>query len=246
MNTHYFIERVSILQIFDIENPVWSTCSKVLDVIILNFFFIICCIPIITIPASFTALYYTAMRLVSGNITYVHQDFFNSFKSNFKQGLLVGVIVFDAGVILAVLTYLSFVSNAYLGKAVLVVLDVFYVAALSYTFPILAKFNVETKEIFRNSAIMAVAHLPFTFLNLGVMFICTVPTYYTLPMKVIMLGFGCSAAAVLQSVWFNYIFKKYLDSETMKNDEIFKEEARIAKKEKKVKDNSISARAKKR
>ncbi len=240
------IERVSILRFFDIENPVWSTFSKVMDVIILNFFFIVCCIPVITIPASLTALYYTSMRLLSGNITYVHKDFFDSFKSNFKQGLLVGVLVFDAGVILAVLTYLSFASGSYLGKVVLTVLDVFFAASVTYTFPILAKFTVETKEIFRNSVIMAVVHIPFTFLNVGLLFICTVPVYYTLPMKVIMLFFGCSAAALLKSVWLNYIFKKYLDSETMKNDEIFREEERIAKKEKKAKDNSISARARKR
>ncbi|MCR4716651.1 MAG: DUF624 domain-containing protein [Lachnospiraceae bacterium] len=234
------------MKVFDIDNPVWSTCSKVLDVMILNFFFIICCIPIITIPASFTALYYTAMRFVSGNITYVYKDFFDSFKSNFKQGFLVGVLVFDAGVILAVLTYISFMANSYLGKVVFVVLDVFYAASLTYTFPILAKFTVETKELFRNSVIMAVANLPFTFLNLGVLFICTVPAYYTLPAKVVMLVFGCSLAAIIQSIWFNYIFKKYLDSETLKNNEIYKEEEKLAKKEKKMSEDSISVRARKR
>ena len=235
-----------VLQFFDIDNPIWSTLSKVLDVIILNFLFIICCIPIITIPASFTALYFTAMRFVSGDITYVYQDFFNSFKSNFKQGLVSGMIVFDAGVILGVLTWFSFSIESYLGKVVFVVLDIFYAAALTYTYPILAKFNVTNKNLFRNSALMAVANLPFTFLNLGILFICIVPAYYTLPAKVVLMVFGCSLAAILQSVWFNYIFKKYLDAETLKNKEIFDEEEALAKKEKKKAEGSISRHAGKR
>ncbi len=235
-----------ILQFFDIENPIWSTFSKVMDVIILNFLFVICCIPIITIPASFTALYFTSMRLIAGDITYVHQDFFSSFKSNFKQALVSGMIVFDAGVILGVLTWFSFSIESYLGKVVFVVLDVFYAATITYTYPILAKFTVSIKDLFRNSALMAVANLPFTFLNLGVLFICVVPAYYTLPAKVILLAFGCAAAAVLQSLWFNYIFKKYLDAETLKNKEIFEEEASLAKKEKKQNEGRISRHANRR
>lgn len=227
------------MHIFDIENPVWSTLSKLLDVMILNILFLLCCLPIVTISTSFTALYYTSMRMVSGNITYVSKDFFKSFKDNFKQAFVAGVIVFDIGVILAVFIYLSFLLNAYVGKVVSIVSALLVAAAVSYTFPALAKFTTTTSKLFYNSFAMAVLHIPFTILNLGVFFIAGLAAYMSFGFRLILLVFGCAAIALLQSLWFNYIFAKYMTEEELKRDEVYKTEERMAKKEKKAKEQRV-------
>lgn len=232
-------ERVSTLRIFDIENPVWSTLSKLLDVMILNVLFLLCCLPIVTISTSFTALYYTSMRMVSGNVTYVSKDFFKSFKENFKQAFVTGVIVFDIGVMLAVFIYLSFLLDAYVGKVVSIVSALLVSAAISYTFPALAKFNTTTSKLFYNSFAMAVLHIPFTILNLGTFFIAGLAAYMSFGFRLILLVFGCAAIALLQSVWFNYIFAKYMTKEELEQNQLYREEERMAKKEKKAKEQKV-------
>ena len=45
-------------RLFNIDNPVMQFLSKMFDLIVLNLIFILSCIPIITIGASISALYY--------------------------------------------------------------------------------------------------------------------------------------------------------------------------------------------
>ncbi len=224
------------MKVFDIDNPVWSTFSKIFDLIVLNIIFLISCIPIITISTAVTALYYTTMRIVSGNVSYVTRDYWKSFKENFKQALVTGVIVFDVGVILAFMTYLSYLSDAYLGKVVFTVADVLFAGAVSYIFPSLAKFKMDTGKLFYNSFLMTFVHVPFTILNLGVLFITGLGVYLSILVRVLLIFCGFSAIALLQSLWFNYIFAKYMSKEDIEREGVYREEEKLAKKEKKAKD----------
>lgn len=227
------------MKIFDIENPVWSTFSKVLDIIILNILFILCCLPVITISTSFTALYFTAMRIVSGNVTYVSRDFWNSFKQNFKQAFVAGIIVFDVGVILAVFTYLSFISNAYIGKVFFTILDILFVGMVSYVFPSLAKFNCTISELFHNSFLMTFVHIPFTILNLGVFLLTGIAAYLSIGVRALIVVCGFAVIALLQSLWFNYIFAKYMTKEERELNNMYRSEEKLAAKEKKAKEHQI-------
>lgn len=224
------------MRALDVENPVWSTLSKVVDIIVLNLLFVLFCIPIITIGPSATALSYTAMRLQSGNITYVWRDFWNSFKQNFKQAFVVEWIVFDIAVILAVFTYLM--SDSYVGHVVFLVLDVLYAAVVTYIFPSLAKFEMDTQTLLRNSCLMAVAHFPYTILNVviwGAIAFCAY--FYSLYMIVIFGLFGFASVVLVQSIWFNRIFAKYMSAEELEQNQIYREEERYAKAEKKRADS---------
>lgn len=224
------------MHIFDIDNPVWSTFSKIMDIIILNILFLIGCIPIITISTSFTAMYYTGMRIVSGDVVYVSKDFWNSYKTNFKQAFLTGVIVFDVGVILAVATYMTFYRESYVGKVLCVVLDVYYLGVVSYIFPLLAKFKTTVSTLFRNSMLMAIAHIPFTILNIGTFFIAGLTVYMYIGCLFIWAVGGIAALIVLQSLWFNYIFAKYMNQEDLELSDLYREEEKMAKQEKKTQD----------
>ena len=221
------------------ENPVIAFLNKMADLILLNLIFLLCCIPVVTIGPAITALYAVSLRSVRYGDGYVIQTFFRSFKQNFKQSVVVELIVFDAGVILAVLTYLSVIADSYLGKVVFIVGDILFAAVLTYVFPALAKFNVSTKKLFYNSAVMAVLHFPFTILNVGILFLAGVFAYYNFGVRMILLVFGVAAIAVLQSLWFNYIFAKYMTKEELQENEFYREEERRAKKEKKAAEKKV-------
>lgn len=220
---------------FDIDNPVWSKVSKVIDIIILNFLFLLCCIPVFTISTSFTALYFTALRIVSGTETYVSAEFFKSFKSNFKQAFLSGVIVFDGAVILAVITYFSYIYRIDILRAVMVVVDVMYAAVVSYVYPLLAKFTLSNRQLLLDSVLMAFRHFPYTLLNLAVWIGVGFCLYARMQTWAVFLVFGFALVALLQSLWFQRIFHKYMTGEEIALNEEFKEEEKMAKQEKKQK-----------
>ena len=74
------------------ENPVIAFLNKMADLILLNLIFLLCCIPVVTIGPAITALYAVSLRSVRYGDGYVIQTFFRSFKQNFKQSFVVGMI----------------------------------------------------------------------------------------------------------------------------------------------------------
>lgn len=90
--------------IFNYENPIFSFLGKVIDLISLSVLWVILCLPIVTIGPATTALYYTVVKVVRKERSYLFREFFKSFKSNFKYGALATIIV----VLLAAILWFDF------------------------------------------------------------------------------------------------------------------------------------------
>ena len=86
--------------LFNYDNPVWRFIGKFWDVLVVNLLWIICSIPIVTIGASTTAMYYVTLRLVRDEDGYTIRSFFKSFKDNFKQATAIWLIFLAVGLIL--------------------------------------------------------------------------------------------------------------------------------------------------
>ena len=80
-------------KIFDMDSPVMRFLSRMADLMIMNLVVTICCIPIVTIGASITAMHYVMLKLVRGEDGYIVKDFFKSFKQNFKQSTIIWLIM---------------------------------------------------------------------------------------------------------------------------------------------------------
>ena len=62
--------------LFNYDNPVWRFIGKFWDVLVVNLLWIICSIPIVTIGASTTAMYYVTLRLDRDEDGYTIRSFF--------------------------------------------------------------------------------------------------------------------------------------------------------------------------
>ena len=78
---------------FNLDNPVMAFMGKIADLIILNFIVILFSLPIFTIGASWTALYYVTLKMVRKEESYMFKDFWHSFKENFKQATIIWLLV---------------------------------------------------------------------------------------------------------------------------------------------------------
>ena len=79
--------------LFDLDNPVMRFLSRVADLLVLNLLFILCSIPIFTIGASITALYYCFFKMKDQEEGYLAKRFFKSFKENFKQATIMWLLL---------------------------------------------------------------------------------------------------------------------------------------------------------
>ena len=69
------------------DNKFFTFMGKVADLMILSILWLICSLPIVTIGASTSALYYSTLKIARKEDTYPTRMFFHSFKQNLKQGI---------------------------------------------------------------------------------------------------------------------------------------------------------------
>ena len=190
------------------DGPLMSLMTKIAYSAYLNILWFICCLPIITIGASTTALFYVTLKIAKneeGNIT---RAFFHSFKENFRQGTYIWLILLAAGAVLGIDGYILYhlrFSNTFwtIITAIFLVAAAAYVIILMYIFPLLARFQNTTLAMFKNSIIIGMRFLFCTALMAAI--------YYVMLLVVIrfftpMIIFGEGLCALLCSYLLSNIF----------------------------------------
>lgn len=147
--------------LFNMENPVWQFMGRVADIMILSFLWVLCSIPIVTMGASTTALYYVTLKIAEKREGYIIRGFFKSFKENFLQATLIWIIIL-AGFVITIIDIRFFATQK--GTINTIALVFFYamlfllLIANLYIYPVLARFANTTKRMFINTMIMAFSH----------------------------------------------------------------------------------------
>ncbi|WP_250278480.1 YesL family protein [[Clostridium] colinum] len=194
---------------FDLQSPVWQFLGKFFNACFLSIIYIIFCIPIFTIGAATTALYYALLKLNKDEESYLIRDFLKSFKQNFKQCTIVWFILFIIGIILIVdIYYFKFIPTT---KGLFIyylfcVLLLFFSIINLYIFPLIAKFENTTKNMFKFSFIMAIKHLGWTILMLIISTV-TIFSILRIPPALVFLP---GILAFFNSYVLNHIFDIYL------------------------------------
>ena len=74
------------------DNPLFTGLEYITNIIYASVLWILFSIPVITIGASSTALYYTVTKVIRHGRSYIFREFWQSFKSNLKQSTAVWLI----------------------------------------------------------------------------------------------------------------------------------------------------------
>ena len=147
----------------------------------LNLIWLVCSIPLFTVGASTTALYYVTLKIARGEETSsVVRMFFRSFRENFRQSTVLWLIMLAAGLLLAGDGYILFHLRASsagaaavfwtLLLAVLIVAAIAYVIVLFYIFPLIASVSNTNAAMLKYSFLIGVRYLFCTILMFGVNF----------------------------------------------------------------------------
>lgn len=208
---------------FNYDNPVWRFIGKFGDVILLNILWIVCCIPIFTIGASTTAVYYVTLKIARDEDGYTFRSFFKSFKENFKQSTIIwlillvagGIILFDLYFFIKVQTVASTLRTVML--AVFGGFGIIYLAISTYIFPLQSRFYNPIKKTFFNAFFMSIRHL---FHTIGMLAVDAVIVFLMFSYVPQLILFGFPLIAFFNSYIFNSIFKRYMPGEEREDHEM--------------------------
>lgn len=160
--------------IFAPDGKLFQFLNRLADLILLNVLWLFTSIPVFTIGASTTALYYVTLKGVRNEDNYIARSFFRSFRQNFRQATIIWSGLFLSGSILAYDYYISRQISAPIGlllRNLLAILGLFLIMFGCYVFPILGYFENTLQRTLKNAALMSMAHLFHTVLILIVLFL---------------------------------------------------------------------------
>ena len=196
--------------LFNPDNKFFTFMGKVADLMILNFLCII------------TAMYYTTMKMVKNEETYIVRGFFHSFRQNLKQGIIIHLIMLVLGLVLIFDLYFSRSMQGegsfykVLAYIFMVGLTVFAMV-FTYIYPVLAKFYNTIKHTFKNALLMSIRHLPYTLLMLAITIVpWIIGIFVNGALSMVVLFYflmGFSVVCYLHSIFFVKIFDKYIPQE---------------------------------
>ena len=166
---------------FGLDGKFFRALTKAGDFIILAVITFVFCLPVVTVGSAFTAAFYSGIKLVRDEESYVHKDFWKSFKMNFVEGFLLELI----HAVIGFLLYIDLRASAQWGLVqgsqvgvifIFVVVGVMaiWVAVMLYSFAMLSRYDNKLIVTLKNSLIISIHHLPQTV----IMLIATVGLIY--------------------------------------------------------------------
>ncbi|MCI9066338.1 MAG: DUF624 domain-containing protein [Lachnospiraceae bacterium] len=198
-------------KIFDMDSPVMRVLNRVGDLLILNVLMIVCCIPVITAGAAFTAMHYVLLKIVRGEEGYLIRGFFKSFRSNFRQATLIWLLMLLVVAVYVgdiwIFNYSGLVFPKPLIIAVAAVAFVLLMIAV-YVFPLQARFENSVKNTLKNAMLLAFANLPRTILMMACYILPLVLGYFSTYALLFVIMLGISAPAYAAAWIYSGIFKK--------------------------------------
>ena len=205
--------------IFNVDSGFNRTLTKIADMVLLSFYWLICCLPVVTIGASTTALYYACMKnhLEEGTNT---RNFFHAFIRDLKQSLVLELIVVVVAGLLVVDLYVLPQMNIPLGGLVQIILTacaIIGIAMLSYLFPLLARFETTMIRRFQNAIYMSLMNFQYTLLIVAVncvplLVLVLMPDLFVAVIPLVALVWP-GAAALINAKFFLKIFAQYENQE---------------------------------
>ena len=155
-------------KLFRMDSPLMRFLTKIADLMVLNILFCVTSIPLITIGASWTALYSVTLKMVRDEEGSVSRSYFRSFRQNFRQATLLwlGVLVVLALLVLDIRVLNGMAGGTAPGllRVGVEILAFLGIMVLQYLFPSLARFEASLADTLKNACMMALAHLPKTAL----------------------------------------------------------------------------------
>lgn len=201
---------------FDKRSIPMKILTAACNLIIVNFCFIIGCIPIITIGSSITSLYKITIKIAAGENPSVFRDFFGCYKENFIRSNLFWLVycVLSAFFLFEIYMVRTALPKDYQWSMYPAIFFLFAIfSSASYAFPLIGWFDETVKQTIKNSILLAITNFPTTILFAAVTFGVGFAWFYNATTQwitfSILIFMGIGIIALLFSFFLKRIFEKH-------------------------------------
>ena len=175
-----------------LKDSLLSFLHNLFDLMILNWLWLLCCLPVVTIGPAACGLYGVTLKLARAEAVSPVKDFFRGMKTNLRSGLLLGLgaavlLIAAGGDVWLAMQLEGILRTLYLVVAVMVA--VILLILISYAFALQAMFDAPLKAHIANAFKLAVVAPGKTLLLWLVLTIPVTAALVLPPVAVGMLGF---------------------------------------------------------
>ncbi|MBR3770682.1 MAG: DUF624 domain-containing protein [Clostridium sp.] len=183
------------MKLFSTEGALYKFMMQFVDLLVLNFMWILCSIPLITIGASTAAAAAVTMKMAKDEESYIAKQFLKEFKRNWKQGtILWGMILLSAYALYLDVQILKASENPSLLVICMTMGLIFLmVICFTYSFALIARYENSIPNTIRNSMKIVMQYFGRTLVLLFSIALIIVVLNFTEVMIffMIIIGPGC-------------------------------------------------------
>lgn len=202
-----------------IGNGIMTFLSKMVDAAILSTFWVICCLPVFTIGAASTSLYYAVHKSLARSRGYIWKSYWGAFKDNFKSATLSWLvqlaIMLVIGMDIWIMHLFAGQNTAYTVLFYMFcVLMALLIVWFHYTIAYQARFENGVKNTLKNAAAIAFLNLPWSVLML-IILVITILIIILIP---IFLFFLPAVMYLIFDTILERIFRGYMKPEDLEHE----------------------------
>lgn len=202
-------------KIFGLDSLLSRILTILANTVVLSLFWIIGCIPVLTIGASTTAAYYAAIHALNGDKA-ILKNYLKSYKLNLKQSMVLEGILGVPLVVLIGGIYIVFSMGSMIPAGIAAaygVLAFCLFAVCSYVFPLLSYFHFPTGILLKNAALIALVNTGWTFVivfvNLLPLLLSALRMDWALMILPLLITLVPGSVIEVNSLIFKRIFPQY-------------------------------------
>lgn len=186
------------------------------DLVLLNLLFVFCSIPVITVGASYAAMYSVALKIAADRSCGVFKPFFRAFKESFLKATVLWLLYLALGAgIYFGLSVIRAAGMPWFFQLVYGIVTVLLLVSLAWVWALEAQFANPFYKTLKNSLIIGLSHPMITaaaiLLNLLLPASLLLGGELFARLGFIWFLFGFSGIAILNSRMFGKVFAGYID-----------------------------------
>lgn len=215
-------------RLFSADGAVMHFLTRISDLCIISFLWLLCCLPLITIGASTTAAYYAMVKVVRKEKGTLMQEFFKSFRQNLKDSMIInaiylvitGILIFN---IYSMYQRIANIENNFAFQMLFIYIALLLLMILIgiYTYPVLSRFQMNRFTLIKFSILIMFRHFPTSLLLLAV-FLVSFVAIVVCPFGVIFVPGVCLYiySSMMEKVLRKYMSEEMLEQWDAENEEV--------------------------
>jgi uncharacterized membrane protein YesL len=195
---------------FSVDGALYKFMQRLWDLFKINIMWLIFSIPIVTLGGATIAAYDVTMKMVDEGEGYVAHQFVASFKKNFKNGILLGLLFLLC--IYVVWLDFSLFNQIDGNPMILLIMGIvsafIFIMAFIYAFPLQARYENTLINTLKNSADIATRYFLRTLSLIFILFVEFVIIFWNTTTMFIGVLIGPACVMLTVSGYAGYFFRQ--------------------------------------